>query len=403
MPNVLIDDRPAVTRQDGGRGGWAAVFAVAVGISSLMTSELLPVGLLTPVGSDLDVSEGTAGLMVTAPGLVAAFSAPLLTVAAGRFDRRIVLVALIALVGAANLVSAFATNFATVLVARLLIGISVGGFWAVAGSLALRLVPADQVARATAVVFGGVSTASVLGVPAGTWLGELAGWRVAFGAVGVLGLLALVGLLTLLPPLPAERTPALADLGTLLRTNRGVRVGLAATFLLITGQFVAYTFVRPVLQDVTGTGGGSVGALLLVYGIAGVVGNFAAGSVASRGVRRALLGVAGGLAAALVLIAAIGSAGHPWATAAPLLVLWGLAYGAVPVCLQTWILKSAPAEGEAASSLFVAVFNLSIALGALLGGFAVEGIATAAVLWLGGALVLATALAVGTAAEPADA
>ncbi|WP_411079716.1 MFS transporter [Streptomyces sp. cmx-18-6] len=160
--------------------GWLAVLAVTLGIFSLMTSELLPVGLLTPIGTALDVSEGTAGLMVTVPGLVAAVSAPLVTVATGRIDRRIVLVVLIGLMGAANLASAFATSFTVVLVARFLIGISVGGFWSIAGGITLRLVPAKHVARATAVIFGGVETASVLGVPTGTFIGDLSNWRTAF-------------------------------------------------------------------------------------------------------------------------------------------------------------------------------------------------------------------------------
>jgi predicted MFS family arabinose efflux permease len=148
--------------------GWLAVLAVTLGIFSLMTSELLPVGLLTPVGSALDVSEGTAELMVTVPGLVAAVSAPVVTVATGPIDRRIVLAVLIGLVGAANLASAFATSFAVVLAACFLIGISVGGFWSIAGGIALRLVPEKHVPRATAVIFGGVETASVLGVPTET-------------------------------------------------------------------------------------------------------------------------------------------------------------------------------------------------------------------------------------------
>lgn len=152
-----------------------------------------------PVGTDLGVSDGTAGLMVTAPGLVAGFCAPLVTVGAGRLDRRLVLCVLIALMVAANLAAALAPGFAVVLAARLLVGVSVGGFWAIAGGLAVRLVPERHVGRATALVFGGVPTASVLGVPAGTLLGEVIGWRAAFAAVGGLGLVTLTALLLLLP------------------------------------------------------------------------------------------------------------------------------------------------------------------------------------------------------------
>ncbi|GAA3115402.1 hypothetical protein GCM10020254_72550 [Streptomyces goshikiensis] len=208
--------------------GWAAISAVSLGIFCLITSELLPVGLLTPVGDSLGVSDGTAGLMVTVPGLIAGFCAPLVTVGAGRLDRRLVLCVLIALMAVANLAAALAPGFAVVLAARLLVGVSVGGFWAIAGGLAVRLVPERHVGRATAVVFGGVPTASVLGVPAGTLLGELGGWRTAFAAVAALGLVTLIALLLLLPALPADRGIRFGELPALLRDNRAVRAGVAA-------------------------------------------------------------------------------------------------------------------------------------------------------------------------------
>ncbi|MFE9631161.1 MFS transporter [Streptomyces sp. NPDC006463] len=366
--------------------GWAAVCAVALGIFCLITSELLPVGLLTSVGADLGVSDGTAGLMVTVPGLVAGFCAPLVTVGAGRRDRRLVLCVLIALMAAANLAAALAQDFALVLAARLLVGVSVGGFWAIAGGLAARLVPAHHVARATALVFGGVPTASVLGVPAGTLLGELGGWRTAFAAVGALGLATLAALLLLLPPLPPSRPIAFPELPALLRENSGVRAGVVVTFLVVTGQFAAYTFVRPILQDVSGIDARYVSTLLLGYGVAGVAGNFLAGA---RDAHRTLLTVSACLTVILASIAVL-----PGAVAGTTLLLaWGLVYGGVSVSLQSWMIKAAPAAAEAASSLMVAMFNLAIAAGALLGGLAVDGIAAQAAPLGGAALML---LAAGT-------
>ncbi|MEU9251954.1 MFS transporter, partial [Streptomyces sp. NPDC048270] len=356
--NSEPDQQHAVRTPDGGPAwkGWAAVCAVALGIFCLITSELLPVGLLTPVGAELGVSDGTAGLMVTVPGLVAGFCAPLVTVGAGRLDRRLVLCVLIALMAAANIAAALAPSFAVVIAARVLVGVSVGGFWAVAGGLAVRLVHRRHVGRATALVFGGVPTASVLGVPAGTLLGELGGWRAAFAAVGALGLLTLAALLLLLPPLPPTRHVTFAQLPALLRSNRGVRAGVLVTFLVVTGQFAAYTFVRPVLQDVSGIDARYVSTLLLGYGVAGVAGNFLAGA---RGAQRTLLTVSACLSVVLALIALL-----PGAVAGTVLLLaWGLAYGGVSVSLQRWMLTSAPASAEAATSLMVAMFNLAIAAG----------------------------------------
>ncbi|MCP3754482.1 MFS transporter [Streptomyces sp. TBY4] len=376
---ALVPGRPPAA----GWRGWGAVGAVALGIFCLITSELLPVGLLTPVGADLGVSDGTAGLMVTVPGLVAGFCAPLVTVGAGRLDRRWVLVVLIALMAVANLVAALAPGFGVLLAARLLVGVSVGGFWAIAGGLAVRLVPAHHVGRATALVFGGVPTASVLGVPAGTLLGELGGWRFAFAAVGGLGLLTLAALLLLLPPLPPTRTITFAQLPALLRRNRAVRAGVVVTFLLVTGQFAAYTFVRPILQEVSGVNAAYVSTLLLGYGVAGVAGNFLAGA---RDPYRTLFTVGASLTVILALIATV-----PGALAGTVLLLaWGLVYGGVSVSLQSWMIKAAPQDAEAASSLMVAMFNLAIAAGALSGGLAVDGISVPAAP-LAGAVLMALA------------
>ncbi|MDP9643110.1 putative MFS family arabinose efflux permease [Actinopolyspora lacussalsi] len=355
-----------------------------------MTSELLPVGLLTPVGDALRVSEGTAGLMVTVPGLVAAFSAPVVTVLTGRIDRRLVLAVLIGLVGAANLASAFATNFGIVLVARFLIGISVGGFWSIAGGIALRLVPEHQVARATAVIFGGVETASVLGVPTGTFIGDLSNWRTAFAVVGILGLVSLTFIVFLVPRLPAEQTLRFSELPRVFRSNVGVRVGVAMTFLIITGHFVAYTFVRPLLLE-DGIGGELIGGLLLVFGVAGICGNFIAGALIRTRLRETIMGLSVVLAVAMTLLAVVDT---NTLSAAGILILWGLGYGAVPVTMQTWILTKAPDTTEAASSLYVSMFNLSIALGALFGGMAVDGIAASSVLWIGGAMAAVCLLVV---------
>ncbi|MEV4397159.1 MFS transporter [Nonomuraea sp. NPDC049607] len=384
---TTIGARPSDAAQGPGPSpvrGWFAILAVTLGIFALMTSELLPVGLLTPIGTALDLSEGTTALMVTVPGLVAAVAAPLVTVATARIDRRLVLALLIGIVGAANLASAFATSFAVVLLARFLIGISVGGFWSLAGGIALRLVPERHVARATAVVFGGVETASVLGVPAGTLAGDLAGWRAAFAAVGVLGLISLACMVIVMPKVAPERTMTFADLPRVLRTHRAVRTGIAMTFLAITGHFTAYTFLRPILQD-DGVADGMISVLLLVFGVAGICGNFLAGALVTTRLRQTVCGIGLLLTAAMAAVA-IGS--HDVRSAAAILVVWGLAYGAVPVTFQTWILNAAPTATEAASSLYVSTFNLSIALGAFAGGLAVDAAGPASVLWIGATLTL---------------
>lgn len=369
---------------------WLAVVTMAVGTFALVTVESLPVGLLPLVGGSLHVSEGAAGLMVTVPGLVAAVTAPLLPVAIGRFDRRVAMIGLITLMVLANGLSAVAPDFTVLLGARFLVGVSIGGFWALAAGLAVRLVPARAVPRAVAVVFGGATAANVIGVPAGTLIGALADWRTAFVTAAALGLLVLVGLLLLLPSMPAQQVVQLRALPQQFR-HPVVRAGVLATFLLVGGHFTAFTFVSPALRTVSGIGEGTVGPLLLGFGVAGILGNFLAGAASARNVRATVVTLGVLLTAVLAVFPL---AGRTPAGGALLLMAWGLAFGGVPVAVQTWILKAAPDSAEAATALNTSVYNLAIALGALLGGTVATGLGADAVLPAGAVLTLLTALAV---------
>ncbi|MFF1381391.1 MFS transporter [Streptomyces sp. NPDC058308] len=370
-----------------------AVLTVAAATFSVVTTEMLPVGLLTSVGSGLHVSDGTAGLAVTLPGIVAGFAAPLLPVAARRADRRTVLSVLMVLLAAADVVSALAPSFGVLLAARVLVGVCIGGVWAVAAGLGVRLAGEEGAGRATAVIFSGIAVASVLGVPAGTLLGELAGWRWGFAALAVLALAVAALLATVLPRLPAHEGAGLRAVPGLLRIGR-LRAGLLAITLLVTGHFAAYTYIRPVLERVPGIDAGLISLLLLAYGTAGVVGNFAGGAAAARDPRRALLMICAGLTAVLLLM--VPAAGSTAASVA-LLVAWGLAYGGVSVSAQNWVMAAAPHAREAASALFAGVFNVAIALGALFGGRVADGRGAGAVLWLGGGLAGLALVAVACA------
>ncbi|MCK7623422.1 MFS transporter [Streptomyces sp. RS10V-4] len=372
--------------------------ALAAATCTVVTSEMLPVGLLTPIGRELRVSDGTAGLSLTLTGLVAAVAAPVLTLLIGRRDRRAVLAVLMAALTAANLLAAYATGIGVLLAARALVGVGMGGVWAIASGLAVRLVPERRVAAATSLVFSGVAAASVLGVPAGTLVGELGGWRAAFTAMaGVCAVVALA-LLVLLPPLPAAGAVRLRGVLGLLR-RPPVATGLLLVALLVTGHFAAYTYVRPVLEAVAGATPGQLGTALLAFGVAGLAGNFAAGAGAARSPRTALVGICAVLTAAVLLVPPVGrAAGFPGAAA--LVAVWGLAYGGVSVSTQTWLMTAAPDAREAASALFVAVFNGAIALGALAGGRAADGWGTGGVVPLAGALAAGALLTAALGRAP---
>jgi predicted MFS family arabinose efflux permease len=369
--------------------GWPAVLVVAAGIFTVVTAEMMPVGLLTPIASALAVSEGAAGQTLTITGLVAAVSAPLVVPVLGRADRRRVLVALMGLLALANLLAAWSPVFAVLVGARVLVGVAMGGVWAIAAGIAVRLVPAAAVGRATATIFSGIAVASVLGVPAGTFLGELAGWRAAFVVVAAQSAGVALAMAGVLPALPAERATGLRGVAALVRDPR-VATGLTVVVLLVTGHFGAYTYVRPVLEH-GGAGAALIGALLLAYGVAGVAGNFLAGAAAVRSVHRTVQALAVLLAAAVLLLALAPSG--PGAAIA--LLVWGVAYGGVSVSAQNWMAAAAPQARETASSLLAGVFNGAIALGAVSGGLVVDGLGAPAV--LGWAAVLALG-ALGVAA-----
>ncbi|MGP3987427.1 MFS transporter [Streptomyces sp. 3N207] len=382
-----------------------AVVSVTAGLFSLVTTEILPIGLLTSIGADFTVSDGMAGLMMTMPGFLAAVSAPLVTAATARVDRRRMLGAFMLLLALANFVAATADGYGWILVSRAAVGVTIGGFWSIAAGLAPRLVAAPAVGRATSVIFAAVPLGSVLGVPLGTFVGDVAGWRTAFAAMGVLSLAVFAALWTVLPPLPPEQATRLRTLGRQLGRS-DTRFALLVTFLIVLAHFGTYTYVTPFLEQVTQAGPGLITVALLTYGAAGMLGNFLGGPAAARRPYGTFAAAAAVIAAATLLLPVLGRghlpapelAGGAWGTqvgAFVLLVAWGVGYGAVPVCSQTLFAKAAPGAVEASSTLFTASFQATISTGALAGGALLDRSSPSVVLAVGGAVALLVVPVVG--------
>lgn len=366
---------------------WLAVASVALGTFALVTSEFLPVGLLTKVAGSLHVSEGLTGLMVTTPGIVAAIAAPAVMMGAGKLDRRIILWILSAILVVSNLTVALAPNLPVLLLGRVLLGIDVGAFWAISSVIAAKMVAPSSVSRANAIIFAGISVGTVVGVPAGALIGDAFGWRAAFGGIAAFGLLVLVAQLLFLHRLPPSEIVSLRHLTALFGIPKA-RLGLLATMLAIIGQFGAYTYMGAFLEQVTLAPPALLSALLLGYGIAGFVGNFLGGAAVERNARRTLAGTALLLGASIVLLPAIGWLKVP---AALLVILWGFAFGALPIAMQGWMLKAAPDEMESASAMFISVLQVGLASGALLGGVVVDHFGLDATLSSAGCVALVTA------------
>lgn len=359
---------------------WLAVLSVSLGAFVLVTAEFLPIGLLTNIATSLKVSDGMAGLMVSIPGIVAAIAAPVMTITAGRVDRRILVLGLMTLLATSSFIASIAPNFTVMLMARVLFGVSLGGFWSIAVTLGGRLVPKSSMARATTIIMAGISIATVAGVPVGKVIADFSSWRIAFAVIGVVVLLAGTVQLFVLPKLPAPPAPGVRQLTDLLR-HPDARLGLLTVALVIAGHFGAYTYVTPFLKQNPQITPSFVSSLLLAYGVAGIIGNFAGGAAAGRNLRVTIGTVIILLAGSIALLPFFN--GHVVGTSAMLLI-WGLAFGAVPITLQLWVFKAAPEALEGGAALLTSTFQVFIALGSVLGGRLVDLYGTSAVLWAGG-------------------
>jgi DHA1 family purine ribonucleoside efflux pump-like MFS transporter len=366
---------------------WAGILSLTLGVFGLVTAEFLPASLLTAMAADLKISAGAAGQAVTATALVGAVAALSIPVVTRNLDRKIVLLSLSLLLVISNLLAATASSFLVLIVARVLLGVALGGFWSMAAALAMRLVPENLFARAMSVVLTGVSVATVCAAPLGAYIGDLWGWRSAFIAAGCLSVVTIVAQFFAIPSLPPKDNPNLKILFQLLgRTH--VRVALVAVILIISGHFAGFTYIRPLLEDVTQLSVSAISAVLLGYGIGGFFGNFAGGFIAERSERNAI--IFGGLliiATAITLVVA----GNIASLAAVSIALWGFAFGAFPIGFQTWIIRAAPDQAEGAGGLLVASFQIAIASGAIGGGLLVNYIGA-----LGGPIFALVSISLGS-------
>lgn len=349
------------------RNGWFGVTSVAVGSFGTVLSEFLPIGLLPSISAGLGVRISTAGLMVVVTGLAAAVAAPVVTVATSRHDRRAVLVGLSAVLVLADVVAATAWAFPVLLVARVLLGVALGGFWAIGAGIAPRLVAATDTIRATSLITAGISIATVVSLPLGALVAATSTWRLAFVIGAGLGVVALVLQLIALPAIPSQQRIRPAALTRVFGVPRA-RAGLIVAAFLFAAQFAAYTYISPFLQDVAKVGPDVVSVALLVFGVSGIVGNFVASATLDHSVLGTL--VAGGLtlAAAVVLLPVVA---HLPVAVFALLVVWGLVWGGLPLGLQTWMAGATPEGAEAGLAVFVTTIQVALAIGSSLGGVAV--------------------------------
>ncbi|MBL0576217.1 MFS transporter [Aeromonas caviae] len=367
-----------------------ALFALTLSAFAIGTTEFVIVGLIPTIAEQLNVSLPSAGLLVSLYALGVAIGAPVLTALTGKLPRKWLLVGLMALFTVGNLLAWQAPGYESLIVARILTGLAHGVFFSVGSTIATGLVAKEKAASAIAIMFSSLTVALVTGVPLGTWIGQVFGWRETFLVVSLLGLVAMVGSLLLVPGnLPKGAASSVREQLSVL-TKKPLLLVYAKTALGYGGAFTAFTFLAPILQQVSGFSAGAVSLILLVYGVSVAVGNIWGGKLADRmGPLPALKLLFAGLA--VVLLVLTFTAPHPVLAVLTVLVWGAFAFGNVPG-LQVLVVKQAerhtPNAVDVASGLNIAAFNVGIALGSVVGGFVVEHLGLMHTPWIGALIVL---------------
>jgi predicted MFS family arabinose efflux permease len=380
-----------------------ALWALTLSAFAIGTTEFVIVGLIPTIAASLNVSVPSAGLLVSLYALGVAVGAPLLTALTGRLPRKHLLLGLMALFTAGNLLAWMAPGYEALMAARVLTGLAHGVFFSIGSTIATSLVPKEKAASAIALMFTGLTVALVTGVPLGTFIGQTLGWQSTFLAVALLGVIAFVGSLLLVPSNIAGSKPS--SLLTQLSVLKKPRLLLvyAMTALGYGGTFIAFTYLAPILQQVSGFSASSVSLVMLVYGVSVAAGNIWGGKLADRqGPIRALQIVFALLA--LVLFALTFTASNAWLALLTVLAWGAVAFGNVPG-LQVYVVqraqRDAPEAVDVASGLNIAAFNVGIAGGAWAGGLIVTKLGLMATPWIG-ALVVLGALGLTTLAGRLD-
>lgn len=364
----------------------------------LVSAEFIPGGILTELADGLGVTPGQAGQTVTVTALVGLIVAPTVGLMFPRMDRRSLLVWLAVAAAVSNLVVAVAPTLPLVLLSRVLLGAALSGFWAMSITVVSRIAGPENLGRAVMFSAGGVSLATVAGVPLGVMLTALLDWRATFVIVGVATGLLAIAVRATLPSVPAEQAASLSLLVDTIR-RPGVGVGLVGHLLVVLGHFLAYTYVRLALErvhDAEGTpiGAGTIVVLLAVYGVGGVIGNVVIGVVIDRALRAVSLVVPLVLAVLVVGMLVLSSS---VVGIGAIVFLWGFLFSSWLIVVNTWVGRRMPDRLEAGGSLVVVGFQAAIMTAAGVGGLLVDGLGIAQVYLLGAAILVVGAVLFGLA------
>lgn len=372
----------------------AALWALTISAFGIGTTEFVIVGLLPTVAGDLGISIPSAGLLVSLYAIGVAIGAPVLTALTGKIPRKTLLVSIMILFVIGNGLASIAPGFITLIMARVLTGFAHGVYFSIGSTIAASLVPEEKRATAISIMFAGLTLAIVTGVPLGTFIGQHFGWRATFIGVSILGIIGLIASLLLVPNhLKSGKTASLKSLPKVLE-NRRLLFAFLMTAMGYGGTFVVFTYLSPILQQITGFQESTVTLILLIYGIAIALGNLLGGKVANKNPLKALLWMFAGQG--LILLTFYFTAGNQILSIITLFLLGGLSFATVPG-LQLLVVqiaeKELPGTEDVSSGVNIAAFNIGIAIGSFTGGLIVtSSLGLASTPLIGALFLLATVL-----------
>ncbi|MEH7359346.1 MFS transporter [Priestia megaterium] len=379
--------------QQSKKSGALPLLALAISAFGIGTTEFVPVGLLSSLADDLNISITLAGLLISGYAMGVAFGAPVLTALTSKMSRKSLLMLLMVIFIVGNSVAALSTSFGLLLIARIITAFSHGIFFSIGATIAADLVPEDKRASAIALMFTGLTVATVTGVPLGTFIGQAFGWRATFWGVALLGVIAIIASALLVPKNLKEAPPAKFSDQLKILKNGPLLLSFAITALGYGGTFVAYTYLAPILEKLTGYAPSAVSILLLVYGVAVAIGNTIGGKAANKNPLKALFWMF--LIQAVILVILSFTASFKVAGTITIFAMGLLAFmnvSGLQVLVVNLAEKYVPSAVNVASALNIAAFNVGIAIGSFVGGLIVDSIGLVHTPWIGGVMVLGAVL-----------
>ncbi len=379
------------TAKNGSRSGfraWLPVIGLTFSTFIFNTSEFIPIGLLSDIASDFDISEAHAGMLITVYAWVVALaSLPLMLIFAKTENRKLML-SITAIFAASHILSGFAKDFYMLMISRIGVACSHAIFWSIVTPLAVRLAPEGKGSTALSIIVCGSSIAMIIGLPLGRTIGLYLGWRATFLIIAVLAAVILAILAAVLPKMPGDGSISLRKLPALIKSPALLSIYLV-TVVAITGHFTGYSYIEPFLGQVAGLGSNWITIVLTIFGVVGLAGSWIFSRCYDRYRRRFIQFAVAGICIFLLLLHA--AALNP-VSAVILCVFWGFAINFYNLSFQSEIIRNAPKGTAVAMSIYSGIYNIGIGGGALIGGYVCSGISISCIGYVGGAIALVAAI-----------